>query len=265
MSIGKQNQALYEEAAVAEHYASVSALQPAERTLFALLEGRLASAELLDLGVGGGRTTAHLAPRVRRYVGLDYSPAMLDAARRRFAGRDYELVLGDARALAFGDATFDVALFSHNGLDYVDHDDRLRVLAEVRRVLRPGGLFVFSTHNLARDELFAAPPGEGHLRRALRAPQRARARALNPGHEAKCAGPHAVLNDGAFGFRAATYHIRADAQEAQLREAGFDAIRTFSGASGRELEGPAVAAARDPWLYFLCSATVVGGPREVEY
>ena len=254
MTIGKQNQALYEEAAVAEHYASVSALQPAERTIFALLDAHLASAELLDLGVGGGRTTAHLAPRVRRYVALDYSPAMIDAAKRRFAGFDYAFVLGDARALTFGDATFDVALFSHNGLDYVDHDDRLRVLAEVRRVLRPGGRFVFSTHNLARDELFSAPPGEGLVRRALRSAQRARARALNPGHEAKCAGAHAVLNDGAFGFRAATYHIRAAAQEAQLHDAGFGAVRTFLGMSGDELRGPELEAARDPWLYFLCDA-----------
>ena len=55
----------------------------------------------------------------------------------------------DARDLsAFADESFDFVLFSYNGLDCVGHADRLQVLAEVHRVVRPGGVFMFSSHNI---------------------------------------------------------------------------------------------------------------------
>src|ERR1019366_8247253 len=75
---------------------------------------------------------------------------MLDLSRSRVGESERcRFEIGDARDLSrFGDGEFDVVLFSFNGMDYISHEDRLRVLAPVRRVLRPGGTFFFSAHSL---------------------------------------------------------------------------------------------------------------------
>lgn len=254
VTVDDRNRRVYAERAVAAHYAKASALQPAEETLLALLDAELPQAAMLDLGVGGGRTTAHFAPRVKRYVGIDYSTAMLDAARARFPGTSCVFQFADARALPFEDSCFDIVLFAHNGIDYVDHDDRLRILGEVRRVLWPGGAFLFSTHNLERDDLdFEPRRDDGVFERTFHAFRRSRLRANNPGYRSFRHMPYAIVNDGAFAFRAATYHIRAMAQIEQLTAAGFERIRAFSGRSGKEIQiDPKTDPQPDPWIYFLC-------------
>lgn len=251
MTVDDRNRRLYAERGVAAHYAKASALQPAEQTLLELLAAELPPAAMLDLGVGGGRTTQHFAPRVKRYVGIDYSPAMLDAARARFPGTPYVFQFADARSLPFEDSCFDIALFAHNGIDYVDHEDRLRILAEVRRVLSPGAAFLFSTHNLERDDLdFEPSPTDGVFERTFHAFRRSRLRAKNPDYRSFREKPYAIVNDGAFAFRAATYHIRPVAQIDQLTAAGFERIRAFSGRSGKEVD-PSKDPQPDPWIYFL--------------
>ena len=108
-------------------------------------------ARVLDLGVGAGRTTPFLSARASSYVGLDYSPGMIAACRRRFpdAGDDVDFVQGDASELGrFDDSSFDVVVFSFNGIDCLHPDDiRHRCLREIHRVLRPGGVAVISEHN----------------------------------------------------------------------------------------------------------------------
>jgi demethylmenaquinone methyltransferase / 2-methoxy-6-polyprenyl-1,4-benzoquinol methylase len=71
-------------------------------------------------------------------VGLDFSPRMLERARRkgRDAGRAVEWVEGDLLELPFSDASFDAATI---GFGIRNVDDLARGLAELRRVLRPGG------------------------------------------------------------------------------------------------------------------------------
>src|SRR5262249_12955489 len=128
-----------------------SHLQPPEETILRLLLPGLATARMLDLGVGGGRTTLHFAKWVHEYVGADYSPSMITACQKRFSGYPAHISFQvcDARALGlFESASFDFVLFSFNGLDYVGHDDRLKILQEIRRVGNPGGHFCFSSHNL---------------------------------------------------------------------------------------------------------------------
>lgn len=117
-------------------------------------------ARVLDLGCGVGRTTRPLAERGFDVVGVDLSEEMVAAARRLTP--EIEFRVDDATDLDAGDDTFDYALFSHNGLDYVHPEPkRLQALREIRRVLKPDGIFVFSTHNawyripaLARDREF---------------------------------------------------------------------------------------------------------------
>jgi SAM-dependent methyltransferase len=103
--------------------------------------------DVLDIGVGGGRTTGLLAPGARTYLGIDLSPKMLALARRRHPGVD--LQSGDAVNLAgLPDAAYDLVVFSYNGLDALGHADRGAALAAMARVTRPDGRVLFSSLNL---------------------------------------------------------------------------------------------------------------------
>jgi SAM-dependent methyltransferase len=104
-------------------------------------------ARVLDLGVGTGRTTERLAANATRYVGLDFAPPMVDACRKRFP--HLEFVCGDASDLQqFADDSFDVVVFSFNGIDCLHPDAaRFRCIRSIRRVLAPGGVLLLSEHN----------------------------------------------------------------------------------------------------------------------
>ena len=155
----------YDAAEVAAHYAALEYLTPCEQLLFETYIKP--GSAILDLGVGGGRTTAYLANLASRYVGVDYSVAMIRACQSKFPG--LEFVVADAADLsAFSDNSFDVAVFAFNGIDYVlPQQARRACLKHLHRVLKPGGILIFSSHN-ARAVL--APPrwnGE-RLRRVAR-------------------------------------------------------------------------------------------------
>ncbi len=55
----------------------------------------------------------------------------------------------NAKSLSFADQSFDGVLFSFNGIDHVPgYADKVEVLCEIARVLRPGGSFIFSVHRM---------------------------------------------------------------------------------------------------------------------
>jgi SAM-dependent methyltransferase len=127
------------------HYLEAEGLQPCEEQIF----GRFLKpgGAVLDLGVGGGRTTPFLSATAARYVGVDYVASMVEACRRRFPQLDF--ITADARHMpVFADGEFDSVVFSFNGIDTMGTDaDRARCLKEIARVLRPKGRFIFSSHN----------------------------------------------------------------------------------------------------------------------
>ena len=106
---------------------------------------RLSPAVILDLGAGTGRLTGELKRRYRRatVVALDVAAGMLHEARRHTGFfRRFERVCADVRRLPFNDASVDIAA-SNLMLQWCgDLDAAFR---EVRRVLKPDGLFVFTT------------------------------------------------------------------------------------------------------------------------
>lgn len=118
----------------------------------------LAHAErVLDLPCGWGRHTAIFPEAGLETYGADLSPALLARARAELTahGAPVRLAACDMRALPFADGSFDavVNVFTSLGLFLEDEED-LRALAEMRRVLVPGGrLLLESMH---RDDLVAA-------------------------------------------------------------------------------------------------------------
>jgi SAM-dependent methyltransferase len=118
-----------------------------ERAAFLAAAPRVRGQAALDVGVGGGRTVSLVRLLTDDYVAVDYVPEMVEECRRFYPGLDVRV--GDARSLTgFADAQFGLVLFSFNGIDSIAHEDRALVFAEFRRVLRPGGWLIFSTHNL---------------------------------------------------------------------------------------------------------------------
>jgi malonyl-CoA O-methyltransferase len=107
---------------------------------------RLEPAVVLDVGCGTGAGAQELKRRYRgsRVVALDLAERMLhQAARRQGLLRRFQRVCANAAALPFGHDSVDL-VFCNLALHWCDDPDRL--FAECRRVLRPGGLFTFTTY-----------------------------------------------------------------------------------------------------------------------
>lgn len=142
----------YNDPRVVEHYRKATAnvgLWVSEEILFR----RLFQPEerILELGCGTGRIAIGLTELGYRHIlGVELAKEMVKEARR--IARALELGVafrqGDARRLKFEDNLFDGAIFGFNGLMQIPgRDNRLQALREIRRVVRPGGLLVFTSHD----------------------------------------------------------------------------------------------------------------------
>ena len=126
--------------------AQAEAIWPQEEPIFA--RHPLGESNVLDLGCGTGEITARLAewfPQAS-FVGVDLEEPHLVRARARCSalGSRVRFEVADALALPYDDGTFDLVVCRHV-LQAVP--DAARVLAEIRRVLRPGG----RVHLIAED------------------------------------------------------------------------------------------------------------------
>jgi 2-polyprenyl-6-hydroxyphenyl methylase / 3-demethylubiquinone-9 3-methyltransferase len=125
------------------------------RTLKNLVPGRLnwfdrhfdwIGKDVLDLGCAGGFMAEAMAARGARVTGIDPAAQAVEAARHHSnkMGLKIRYDVGVGEALPYADASFDAVVC----VDVLEHvADLNRVLAEVARILRPGGLFMFDTIN----------------------------------------------------------------------------------------------------------------------
>lgn len=256
--INQQNQKTYAAPSIVRHYAALSKLQPAEQTIFNVLQERLSDMQMLDIGVGGGRTTLHFAEATSGYIGIDQSAEMIAACQQRFASENRAFACCDARMMSqFAENTFDFILFSFNGIDYVSHADRLRILQEVCRVGKPGGYFCFSSHNLQAMERefdwrnqFSCNPITAYSNLVMLLLLRGFNRTIRP--KQLNALTHAVIRDESHNFRLQTYYVRPQEQLRQLA-ADFKDVKIYSWSNGLEITDlDADNANSDLWLYYLC-------------
>ena len=132
-----------------------------------------ASGEVLEVAIGTGRNLPYY-PQGIRLTGIEFSPQMLQLARRQAdrLGLQVDLRLGDAQALQLPDASFDTVVCT---LSLCAIPDERRAVAEMKRVLRPGGRLLLLDHVAAAPrwvraiqwllEQVSRPLGEEHLRR----------------------------------------------------------------------------------------------------
>ena len=155
---------------------------------------------------------------------------------------------------AFEDAYFDFVLFSFNGIDSVEHRERLVILREIRRVLKEGGYFGFSTLNLNSWQLkppfkFSKNPAilckstynfllNNKLWRTVKRPMR------------KTQHMMAYFTYKDFLFR--NYFVTPSEMVKQLSEAGFSCAKAYDLQSGKIVRDP--SSMLDYWIYFLTRA-----------
>lgn len=212
-----------------------------------------AQRNILDIGIGTGRTTIYLAPLAKTYVGIDFSPTFIDYINKTMPRVTAKL--GDMRDLGeYESEQFDFVMGSFNVLDVATHDDRVKTLGEVSRVLKPGGLFIFSSHNRA-----VASMGSGPQLERSKDPARAALRFFRWTRRVKnyrnwqkhwvIADDYAIITDAGHDFSTLHYYINHDTQRQQLAANGFSTLDVF------DIDGDQVATGevdtKSPYLTYV--------------
>ena len=111
----------------------------------------LAEGSVLEIGCGGGLNQRFYdASRITAYAGIDPSAPLLDSARERARekGWDADIREGTAEAIPFAASSFDTVVCTYT---LCSVDDQRQAIAEMRRVLKPGGRLLFAEHGRAPD------------------------------------------------------------------------------------------------------------------
>jgi len=239
---------------IVDYYATTNELTPGEHALFERFRAEISGKVVLDIGIGTGRTTPYLQARAAEYVGIDYSPEMIDKAKQLHPGAT--LFECDARDLTrFGTGRFDCVVFSFNGIDNVSDSDRQLVLRQVVAVLRAGGVFIFSSHNLASATTSAYSaknlPLSANPIRLLRSCRYYLKGVLNHlrarRHEVHTPD-YALRTERTTNYRYLNYHVSKALQVEQLERAGLVGIELFD-EKGRPTD--VQRDDRDRWLHYV--------------
>ena len=251
------NKAYYEMAGVPERYTLRTSLFASEEAILASIQEELRGKAILDIGVGAGRTTAHLMAISKEYVGIDYSEKMIRLCGERFA--DATLMVCDARDMSVFDCEqFAAAFYCYNGIDEVSPADRILILKEVNRVLKKGGIFVFSSHNLDWEAApfysfsgFSFSPDPIRLIRDNTNRLRAFASGLitRIRNKSSTSGYAVVMEHETLkGMVLPTYYISKEAQVRQLLDVGFCQVVALD---SRGLVIDSQKSVSDAWLNYV--------------
>jgi ubiquinone/menaquinone biosynthesis C-methylase UbiE len=221
----------------------------------ALLKYRnyFADHSVLDIGVGTGRTALYLYPLARKYVAIDYSPIMIEYMHKTMP--QVPALMCDARDLSqFHDNEFEFIFGSNNVIDALAHEDRLRCLKEISRVLKPGGMLMFSSHNRdlksslrkphitwSRNPVDSAIRIRNWLRSMTNRAKIARHQREEPDYALYC--------DSGHDYCCIHYYIDQRSQRSQLESLKFDVLEVMN-PDGQQLQ-PNDIDANSHWLMYV--------------
>ena len=246
------NQQAYSAKDVVEKYAHSGELYKAEVRIFDKYKNKIGGGKVLDIGIGGGRTTSHLVPISKEYVGVDFSQPFVDHCKTKFAEqKNATIQYGDARGLKdLKNADFDFILFSFNGIDYVDMDGRKRILAEFARLLKPGGLLCFSFHNSRNiDKLYSFQLPRNPFKYLWEWQRTQKLKEINGDKETYRNKDWFIIKDGGEEFTADTFYIEPIYQQKCLEEIGFSSFEFYDAETGENLNGDTLTRSEAPWIY----------------
>lgn len=167
-----------------------------------------AESAVLDLGCGAGRTTSHIFENGCKVVGVDISETLIARAKKDYPEIDFRVM--DARKMDFKDGVFDAVFFSFNGIDnLLSLTEREKAISEIRRVLKPGGYFIYSSHNS-----LALPRTSNSRRIIIKNLSRLRI------------GPHFRAEEYDFG-KVTQYYNNVWNESARLLSSGFKTVRVI--------------------------------------
>ena len=121
--------------------------------------------DVLDVAAGEGYGTALLAQAANSVVGIEISAETVAHATRAYRGSNFRFIEGDARRLPLADASVDAVVSFETIEHFYEHD---QFLAEVRRVLRPGGRFILSSPERDVYSPAGSPANPYHVREMSR-------------------------------------------------------------------------------------------------
>lgn len=242
-------------------------LLPAESVILARYREAI-SARVLDVGCGAGRMLGYLLMLGSDVHGVDLSSRMVEHCLSRFPQADVRVGdLADLAATVTG--PFDAVLMPDNLIDVFNDVQRRAVLGDLRGLLAPDGLLIFSSHNLDAWDRPRAGGISGKLaavdgivrtaahrnavwwvQTAIGMPARRRNRKrLGPLQYRE--GDYAIVNDSAHYHGLLHYYIGRVAQERQLSGAGFRLLDVLE-ADGRTV--PAAQEGQSGSLYYVATA-----------
>ncbi len=107
--------------------------------MYARIPEQIRDKDVLEIATGPGLLAKHIAPAAKSVLATDYSDGMIAEARKGEYPENLRFEVADAMALPYDDNSFDAVLIA-NALHIVP--DPEKVLSEIDRVLRPGGLLI---------------------------------------------------------------------------------------------------------------------------
>lgn len=118
---------------------------------YAFMRPRVAGRKVLEVGFGDGYGAAYLAESAAEVVGVDIVAGNIPVARAKYPNLKLKFEHFDGAHIPFPDSTFDAA-GSFQVIEHVPEPQIIPWLAEIQRVLKPGGRFYVSTLNLEHNQ-----------------------------------------------------------------------------------------------------------------
>lgn len=243
---------IYNQKNIVDSYRKSRFLFKAEKLIFESLQNELANGTVLDMGIGGGRTTEYLADKCHKYIGIDYAKNMVSACQQSFPNLDLR-TLDATNLLGIENESVDICLFSFNGIDCVSLEQRIKILKETHRVLKNGGKFIFSFHNslaITRIAKIQFPFNPLNWLGELNRYRNIHAKNENIARLQKL--DYCYLFDGAENFKSKILYATPKFQFTMLQNNQLSIKHIYEVTSGKQLTYEQALTNKSYWLYLVC-------------